>query len=265
MRVWVNPAKDANFTGFCPTKLHFGGEIDYLLPPSGNTVNLSYHYFAKIGTRVIKSEKFTTVFSASGKRNLHSWPLTFPLAPEGPSYQAPSPANQPDVFSGYVALEFVGAVQIHANLKPAPFKVTCIKEAAVAVPLGGAGQVAAPSKPVEIFKPEPAAKLLPDLVISVVGPSDNASTLRVRIENRGDGPAGAFNVKLFRGGRAPPVGTSAGPIAAHGIQDIIVHSPTPLTGLREVQLRADDPNRITETNETNNSYRYHLTYAWPSK
>ena len=265
MRVWVNPSKDANFTGFCPTKLHFGGEIDYLLPPSGNTVNLSYHYFAKIGTRVIKSERFTTVFDASGKRNLHSWALSFPIAPEGPSYQAPAPANQPDVFGGYVALEFVGAVQIHANLQPAQFKVTCIKEAKVAVPLGGTGQVAAPSKPPEIFQPEPAAKPLPDLVITVVGPSDNDSTLRVRIENRGDGPAGAFNVKLFPGRGTTPVGTSAGPIAAHGIQDILVRSRAPLTGLQEVQLRVDDPNRITEANESNNGYRYHLTNAWPKK
>jgi len=112
-------------------------------------------------------------------------------------------------------------------------------------------------------EPPPAAKPLPDLVISQVSPSDNDSMLRVRIENKGDGPAGAFNVKLFRGKGLPPVDTTAGPIPAHGIQDLVVHSPTPLTGLREVQLRADEPNRIAETNEGNNVARYKLTHAWP--
>jgi hypothetical protein len=272
MRLWVNPNKDANFSGFCPKTLHFGGEIDYLLP-SNNAVNLSYYYVATSGNRVIKSPKYTTTFNDSGKRILHTWPLGFPLTFDGPAYEANASAGQPDVFGGSVALEFVGAVQIHANLKPAQFKVTCVKKATVAVPLGGGiDQVAAPTTPREIFKPHPAKPdpvkptpqipgdnialvSKPDLVIrSVAQVKGDVRALRVRIVNQGNVPAGAFNVKLFRGVGIDAVGTAAGPIAAHGQQEIIVHSPTSLAGVRPLRLRADDPNRIDESNEGNNSF-----------
>lgn len=108
-----------------------------------------------------------------------------------------------------------------------------------------------------------ASKPLPDLMIAVLGPGDGDNALRIRIENRGEGDAGKFSVKLLRGGGLAPVVTSAGPIPAKGMQEIVVRSPTPLTGLGEVELRVNDSNQVAEVNKSNNIARYKLTPAWP--
>ncbi len=155
MDIWANPGASANYRGFCPKTLHFGGEVDYELRSSA-PFDLQYRFFARWGAREIRSEIFTTRYTASGSRNLHSWSLDFPLSPGGGiNFQAPTASDEPQVFGGTVALEFVGGVPIHANLQPVQFEVTCVKEGTVIAPVAGGGSLASPMPERETINLDP--------------------------------------------------------------------------------------------------------------
>jgi hypothetical protein len=158
MDIWANPASSANFTGFCPKKITFGGEVEYKVLP-GRTVNLKYRYVATSGARVIESDYFTTVYDATARKLLHSWGLDFPLHTGGLQFQSPTNSGEPDIYGGNVVLEFVGAVPYHANLQPVQFKVTCLKEGVVNPAVAGAhGTMASPSAPPGAIPAQPTRR-----------------------------------------------------------------------------------------------------------
>jgi CARDB len=148
MDIWANPSASANYRGFCPKELRFGGEISYKLPANGNAVDLRYRYVATHGANVFKSAVFTTRYTATGKKFLKSWELGFPLMTGGPQLSATTNSGEPDVYGGNVALEFLGNPPINANLQPVQFNVTCLKEGQFAeAVMGGENTLGAATRP----------------------------------------------------------------------------------------------------------------------
>ncbi len=148
MDIWANPSASATYRGFCPKKIHFGGEIRYVLPANGNQANVRYRYVATQGENVFKSDVYKTTFTATGKKILKSWPLQFPLMTGGPQLSATTDSGVPDVYGGNVVLEFVGNPPIHANLQPVQFNVTCLKEGQFSeAVIGGDNTLGTPTRP----------------------------------------------------------------------------------------------------------------------
>ena len=274
MDIWANPASSANYKGFCPKKVTFGGEVEYKVLP-GRTVNLKYRYVATSGARVIKSDYFTTTYNSTARKILHSWGLDFPLNTGGPQFAAPTNSGEPDVYGGNVVLEFAGGVKYHANLQPVQFKVTCLKEGVVNSALGGMpGSMTAPARPREVLpgtqQPSPARQTLneaavspanpstaaiagkPDLAIRSASPASGTDrVLLVKIANLGAAPSTATQLTMFLPD-GKPIRARVGAIPARGLLDVRLPSPVSLAGLRPLRLRIDDPDRVAETNETNN-------------
>ncbi len=269
MDIWANPASSANYKGFCPKKITFGGEAEYKVLP-GRTVNLKYRYVATSGARVIKSDYFTTTYDSTARKVLHSWGLDFPLNTGGPQIQAPTNSGEPTVYGGNVVLEFVGAVPFHANLQPVQFKVTCLKEGVVNPAIaGGADSMAAPARPHDVVpagqKPSldrrqvkeaaaPSAAAKPDLTIRSANlASGSDRVLLVKIANLGTAPSPATQLTmLLPGGK--PIRTPVGVIPARGLLEVRLMSTLALARTRPLRLRIDDPDRIEEANEANNEY-----------
>lgn len=154
MDIWANPSASANYTGFCPKTIHFGGEVNFQLD-SNQPFDLRYRFNARWGNNNIKSEVFTTKYTSSGKKFLHTWGLDFPLAGAGLQFQAPTASGEPDIFGGSVVLEFIGPVPINANLQAVPFEITCLKEGTVVAPVAGGGNLASPTRPRETINLNP--------------------------------------------------------------------------------------------------------------
>lgn len=152
MDIWANPSASANYRGFCPKRIHFGGEIRYVLPANGNDRDVKYRYIATHGVNVFKSDVYTTKFTETGKKILKSWPLQFPLVTGGPQLSAATESEAPDVYGGTVVLEFVGNPPIHANLKPVKFNITCLKEGQLSeAVMGGENTLGSATRPREPF------------------------------------------------------------------------------------------------------------------
>jgi CARDB len=306
MKLWFNPSESANYVGFCPKKLHVGGEMSYQLPPTGRDKDVRYRYVLERGVHTIKSPIYTTTFTESGKKYLHTWPVDFPLGNPGGDLVAPTAHDKPDVFAGTVVLEFVNNVPIHSNLKALPFKVTCIKEGKVSAAVGGNGQLASEQRPIDRFptggqspqampafpampgapvmpampaKPSPAviaatpaqstnpvatgtafvAKFADLIIRTVQAVPGNDRNLRVLVKNIGTADAGPTNLKTFyhRSGQVVVRGTTVGAIPAGGEAWVIANvNDYPFSSASAVTMRVDDPNRIAESNEGNNDYKY---------
>jgi subtilase family serine protease len=100
---------------------------------------------------------------------------------------------------------------------------------------------------------------VPDLTIEKVKavPGDD-SKLKVRVQNVGSGGSGPNNMKLFyhRSGQVVVRGAVV-PVLAAGAQDwVVVDADSPIANAEHVYLRVDDPNRVAELDEGNNSYIY---------
>jgi hypothetical protein len=273
MDIWANPSSSANYTGYCPKKITFGGEVEYKVLP-GRTVNLKYRYVATSGARVIKSDYYTTVYDSTARKVLHSWGLDFPLQTGGPQIAAPTNSGEPSVYGGNVVLEFVGAVPYHANLQPVEFKVTCLKQGVVNPAVAGApNTIASSTAPRETVhvSPQPPAQpkamessnaasnsaatlAKPDLTIRSAAPASGSDVvLLVNIANLGTAPSTATQVTMFLPD-GKPVRAQLRVVPAGGTLTVRLTSPMSLTGMQLLRLRVDDPDRVAETNETNNEY-----------
>ena len=103
------------------------------------------------------------------------------------------------------------------------------------------------------------AQGLPDLVIRQVQavPNDDRK-LRVQVMNKGRAQAGGCNLKLFyhRSGKIMVRGTYVSELGAGKEQWVLVDIGSPIANASSVTLRVDDPNRVAEMDEGNNSYIY---------
>jgi hypothetical protein len=114
------------------------------------------------------------------------------------------------------------------------------------------GQAATPAKPLS-----PPA--LPDLVIrQVVAVAGSDKKLRAHIVNVGSADAGACNLLLFaqHNGQTVKRGTYVNAIAKGKDLWVEVNNDSPVAAASSISMRVDDPNRVKESNELNNSYKF---------
>jgi hypothetical protein len=100
---------------------------------------------------------------------------------------------------------------------------------------------------------------LPDLVIrQVVAVAGSDKKLRAHIVNVGNADAGACNLLLFyqQNGQTSKRGTYVTAIAKGKDLWVEVNNDSPVAAASSISLRVDDPNRVKESNETNNSYKF---------
>lgn len=268
MRLWVNPSGDATWSGFCPKTLHFSGEVTYQLPPGEHAANLKYRYVATRGAQVVRSDEFTTTFTASEKKILHIFNLEFPFSTGHPTIKAPTASDAPDVYKGSVALEFAGNPPIHANLVPAPFDVTCLKKGTVVAPLGGSGNLASPMAPIDPVVPNgsnttpiphgTAQVALPNFTVRGASPirgAGNTIGYRVRVMNTGHIATPPSHLRFFRGSMAVPGADAAvGPIAPGAARDVLVNPSAALAAPGPLVVRVDANQQVRESDETDNDY-----------
>ena len=104
------------------------------------------------------------------------------------------------------------------------------------------------------------AEPLPDLVIrQVVAVTGDDKKLRAHIVNVGNADASGCNLLLFykKNGQTVKRGTFVAPIAKGKDLWVDVNNDNPLTAaVSSISLRVDDPNRVKESNELNNAYKF---------
>jgi hypothetical protein len=109
------------------------------------------------------------------------------------------------------------------------------------------------------FSPARQSVPLPDLVIrQVVAVAGDDRKLRAHIINVGNADAGGCNLLLFylRSGQTVKRGTYVTPLAKGKDLWVDVNNDNPLVAASSISLRVDDPNRVKESNELNNSYKF---------
>jgi hypothetical protein len=110
-----------------------------------------------------------------------------------------------------------------------------------------------------LSNPAMQAVVLPDLVIrQVVAVTGDDKKLRAHIVNVGNADAGGCNLLLFylRSGQTVKRGTYVAPIAKGKDLWVDVNNDNLTAAASSIHLRVDDPNRVKESNELNNSYKF---------
>jgi hypothetical protein len=99
---------------------------------------------------------------------------------------------------------------------------------------------------------------LPDLVIDSVQPSPAVPTkLFVKITNQGKSASKPTNLKAIRwvGSEATGRGTLVPAIGPGQSQVVLAELGGTIDGATQLYVRVDDPNRIPESNDGNNSFK----------
>jgi hypothetical protein len=140
------------------------------------------------------------------------------------------------------------------------------REAKLAVMLMALGSFCFASHPQEVqCKSNPLTSTfvqtppLPDLVIrQLVAVKGDDKKLRAHIINIGGADAGGCNLMLYyhRGGQVVKTGTNIPPIQKGKDFWIAVNNDKSIADASSISVRVDDPDRVKESNELNNSYRY---------
>lgn len=109
--------------------------------------------------------------------------------------------------------------------------------------------------PVAVLQPA----TLPDLVIrQVVTVTGDDKKLRAHIVNTGGADAGGCNLTLYyhRSGQIVKRGTYIPPMPKGKDIWVDVNNENSLAAASSISLRVDDPDRVRESNELNNSYKF---------
>lgn len=174
------------------------------------------------------------------------------VAPQGSGGELGLKApNDPNLVQGYYQLEIVAPHKKVSNI--ADYSVACT------IPTASDDLAAAPDivNPV-IVEGMTATLLLADLVVEEVQPIPALpNKLFVKVSNLGQRASTPTNLKAFRAapGTASVRGTLVPAIAAGQSQVIQVELGGSFETATSLQLRIDDPNRISEMNEGNNAFQ----------
>ena len=101
-------------------------------------------------------------------------------------------------------------------------------------------------------------KSMPDLVIrQVVAIKGDDRKLRAHVVNIGEADAAGCNLMLYyhRAGQVVKRGTSVPAIQKGKDLWVDVNNDNPAAAASSISLRVDDPDRVKESNELNNSYK----------
>jgi hypothetical protein len=236
----------------CPAKLHLNPTIE-----ATGKGTVKYRFVDQLGN---KSQLFQVKFEKSDVKFLdHVIELDGKGKPKGLGFAAAQPqggalglsANtQPNLTQGYFQLEVVSPHKKLSNI--ADYSIKCTVQTA------GNDELAA--KP-DVVNPAIVGGLtlgLADLVIDSVQPSPAVPTkLFVKVTNKGQAASKPTNLKAIRwvGGQATARGTTVPAVQPGQSQVVLAELGGTIDGATQLYVRVDDPNRIPEQNEGNNSLK----------
>ena len=241
-----------NYAAKCPAKLHLNPTIE-----ATGKGTVKYRFVNELGQ---KSQTFQVKFDKSKVKFLdHVIEIDGKGKPKGLGFAAAQPQGgqlglaaptDPNLTQGYFQVEVLSPHKKLSNI--ADYSVKCTVRAA------GNGELAA--KP-DVVKPVIVGGLtigFPDLIIEQVQPSPAVPTkLFVKVTNKGQAPSTPTNMKAIRwvGDQSTARGTLVPAIQPGQSQVVLAELGGTINGATQLYVRVDDPNRIKEQDESNNSFK----------
>jgi hypothetical protein len=240
------------YTGRCPAKIHLNPTIE-----ATGKGTVKYRFVDQLGNH---SQQFQVKFDKSDIKFLdHVIEIESKGKPKGLGFAAPqqqggalglAAPTDPNLVQGYFRVEVLSPHKKLSNI--ADYSVKCTFKVA------GNGELAAPK---DVVKPVVMGDLvagLADLWIEQVQPSPAVPTkLFVKVTNKGKAASTPTNLRAIRwtGGQATGRGTLVPAVQPGQSQVVLAELGGTIDGATQLYLRVDDPNRIPEQNEKNNSFK----------
>jgi len=241
-----------NYEAKCPAKLHLNPTIE-----ATGKGTVKYRFVDQLGNH---SQQFQVKFDKSDVKFLdHVIEIDRKGKPKGLGFAAaraqggaPGLAanTQPNLTQGYFQLEVLSPHKKLSNI--ADYSVKC------AVQTAGNGEVAAAPDTVNPAVVGALTAGLADLVIDSVQPSPAVPTkLFVKVTNKGQAASKPTNLKTLRwvGNQASAHGTLVPAVQPGQSQVVLAELGGTIDGATQLYVRVDDPNRVPEQNESNNSFK----------
>jgi len=243
-----------SYEGKCPMQLHLNPTIE-----SNGKGTVRYRFRDHLGN---KTQEFEVKFDKADVKFLdHVFEIDAKGKPKGLGFATPqasggelglaAPSN-PDLIQGYFQLEIV---KPHKKLsKVSDYSVKCKSVTA------GDGLVAVPGtgKPTVVVGDLTAKPKLADLVIEQIQPSPAVPTkLFVKVTNKGTAASTPTNLKALRwvGNTATARGTLVPAVLPGQSQVVLAELGGTIDGATQLYVRVDDPNRVLESDDGNNSFK----------
>lgn len=236
----------------CPAKLHLNPTIE---ATGKGTVN--YRFVDQLGNH---SQTFQVKFDKSDVKFLdHVIEIDAKNKPKGLGFKAAQPQSgalglaapsNPGLTQGYFRVEVLSPHKKLSNI--ADYSVKCT------VKTGGNGEIT--SVP-DTVNPAVVGELtigLADLVVDSVQPSPAVPTkLFVKITNQGKSASKPTNLRAIRwvGSEATGRGTLVPAIQPGQSQVVLAELGGTIDGATQLYVRVDDPNRVLESDDGNNSFK----------
>ena len=243
-----------SYEGKCPMQLHLNPTIE-----TNGKGTVRYRFRDHLGN---KTQEFQVKFDKADVKFLdHVFEIDAKGKPKGLGLATPqasggelglaAPSN-PDLIQGYFQLEIV---KPHKKLsKVSDYSVKCKSltagDSLVAVP--GTG------KPTVVVGDLTANPKLADLVIEQIQPSPAVPTkLFVKVTNKGTAASTPTNLKALRwvGNKATARGTLVPAVLPGQSQVVLAELGGTIDGATQLYVRVDDPNRVLESDDGNNSFK----------
>jgi hypothetical protein len=232
-----------SYEGKCPMQLHLNPTIE-----SNGKGTVRYRFRDQLGN---KTQEFQVKFDKADVKFLdHVVEIDAKSKPKGLGLATPQAAggelglvapSNPDLIQGYFQLEIV---KPHKKLsKISDYSVKCMSITA------GDGKIAT--------GPANSIKKLADLVIDSVQPSPAVPTkLFVKVTNKGTAASTPTNLKALRwvGNQATARGTLVPAVLPGQSQVVLAELGGTIDGATHLYVRVDDPNRVLEFDDGNNSF-----------
>jgi len=243
-----------SYEGKCPMQLHLNPTIE-----SNGKGTVRYRFRDHLGN---KTQEFQVKFDKADVKFLdHVFEIDAKGKPKGLGLATQqstggelglaAPSN-PDLIQGYFQLEIVSP---HKKLsKVSDYSVKCKSLTA------GDGLVAVPGtgKPTVVVGDLTAKPKLADLVIEQIQPSPAVPTkLFVKVTNKGTAASTSTNLKALRwvGNTATARGTLVPAVLPGQSQVVLAELGGTIDGATQLYVRVDDPNRVLESDDGNNSFK----------
>lgn len=238
----------------CPAKLHLNPTIE-----ATGKGTVKYRFVDHLGNH---SQQFQVKFDKSDVKFLdHVIEIDAKSKPKGLGFAAAQPQGgalglaaptNPNLIQGYFQLEVLSPHKKLSNI--ADYSVKCTVTAA------GDGKLAAvPNTVKPVIMGELTAKpKLADLFIDSVQPSPAVPTkLFVKVTNKGTAASTPTNLKALRwiGNQSTARGTLVPVVEPGQSQVVLAELGGTIDGATRLYVRVDDPNRIPEQDESNNSFK----------
>jgi hypothetical protein len=238
----------------CPAKLHLNPTIE-----ATGKGTVKYRFVDQLGNH---SQTFQVKFDKSDVKFLdHVIEIDDKNKPKGLGFAAAQPQggalglaapSNPNLTQGYFQVEVLSPHKKLSNV--ADYSVKCTVKTA------GDGKVAAAPDTVNpvIVEGLSATLKLADLVIDSVQPSPSVPTkLFVKVTNKGTKASTATNLKAIRwtGNQSTARGTLVPAVEPGQSQVVLAELGGTVDGATQLYVRVDDPNRIAEQDEGNNSFK----------